>query len=312
MEVISNNQDALVLAVGPQGSIIGWSAVASKGDLLRLHPSRNPPVSLVISIGRQSGKKIAKFGGTLSQEIRCRSARRHPVKTIAAARTCRSMADFCCTCSRRLLAIPELSVAAPEGRLLAESGPLRSRSQRSYWSSIVSAISTRSPADVNDANSNRYCGLLARQVTPRPQAEDVQRDNRTACFGPTGHSSSVGPLRGRHHACKGTCPVSCARTTSFLEGDRREFRICPNDDVIWTLQRWRRRYNPNETLATGSALYVCVGSTRQPNTALGDSVLMRSLWARLSATRANTAGENVPFCFSDAARAILDGPLTPN
>jgi hypothetical protein len=53
MEVISNDQDALVLTVGPPDSLIGWSAIASKGDPLRLHPSRNPLVSLVVSIGRQ-------------------------------------------------------------------------------------------------------------------------------------------------------------------------------------------------------------------------------------------------------------------
>lgn len=75
MEVIPNDQDALGLAVGPPDSIIGWSAIASKGDPLRLQPGGNPPVNLVVSIGRQSGKKIAKFGGMLSQEIRCRSAR---------------------------------------------------------------------------------------------------------------------------------------------------------------------------------------------------------------------------------------------
>ena len=56
MEVISNDQDALVLAEGPPDCIIGWSAVASKGNPLRLHPGGNPPVSLVIFIGRQSAK----------------------------------------------------------------------------------------------------------------------------------------------------------------------------------------------------------------------------------------------------------------
>src|SRR5262245_40923699 len=76
MEVISNDQDALILAVGPPDCIIGWSAIASKGDPLRLHPGGNSPVSLVISIGRQGGKKVAKFGGMLSQEIRTR----HPLK----------------------------------------------------------------------------------------------------------------------------------------------------------------------------------------------------------------------------------------
>jgi hypothetical protein len=75
MEVISNDQDALVSAVGPPRCAIGWSAIASKGDPLRLHRSRNPPVSPVISVGCQSAKKIAKFGGMLSQEIRFRSAR---------------------------------------------------------------------------------------------------------------------------------------------------------------------------------------------------------------------------------------------
>jgi hypothetical protein len=41
------------------------------------------------------------------------------------------------------------------------------------------------------------------------------------------HDVSVGPLPGRHHACKGTCRLSCARTTSFLESDRREFSYLP-------------------------------------------------------------------------------------
>ena len=66
MEVISNNQDARILADRPPDRAIGWSAIASKGDPLRLHPGGNPPVSLIISIGRQSAKKLAKFGGRVS------------------------------------------------------------------------------------------------------------------------------------------------------------------------------------------------------------------------------------------------------
>ena len=83
VKVISNDQDALVLAVRPPDCIISWGAIASKADPLRLHPGGNLPVSLVIFIDRQSAKEIAKLGGMLSQEVRSRSARRHSVKAIA-------------------------------------------------------------------------------------------------------------------------------------------------------------------------------------------------------------------------------------
>src|SRR6266436_1668756 len=83
VKVVSNDQDALVLAVRPPDCIISWSAIASKADPLRLHPGGNLGVSLVIFIDRQSAKEIAKLGGMLSQEVRCRGTRRHSVKAIA-------------------------------------------------------------------------------------------------------------------------------------------------------------------------------------------------------------------------------------
>jgi hypothetical protein len=49
-------------------SIIGWSAIASKGDPRGLHAGGNASVSLVICIDRQGGTKRANFGGMLSWE----------------------------------------------------------------------------------------------------------------------------------------------------------------------------------------------------------------------------------------------------
>ena len=68
MEIIPNDQYAPVLAERPP-NIVGWNGVASERDPLRLHPGRNPPVRLVISIGRESAEEIAELGAMLSQEI---------------------------------------------------------------------------------------------------------------------------------------------------------------------------------------------------------------------------------------------------